>query len=196
MGIEAIKSSTPEVVRDRFREIFDIILNSTEAEVQEYISNFRREFKKLPPESVAFPRGCSSLSKFTPVDQEKSAYATTNNPGRPYTENNTVKQAKTTPIHVRGALLYNYYIENMGLTKKYEYIKEGNKIKFAYLKMPNSLKENVIAFPSYLPPEMHLHKYIDYDKMFNKTFIDPLSFVLDAIGWKAERESTLEAFFE
>lgn len=175
MGIEAIKSSTPEVVRERFREIFDIILNSSESEVQKYISDFRREFKKLPPESVSFPRGVSEIDKW--IDQ-KDVYR------------------KGCPIHVRGSLLYNNFLKKNDLLRKYEDIKNGNKIKFVYLKMPNALKENVVAFPSYLPPEMGLHRYIDYDKMFDKTFIEPLNFVLHAIGWRAEQESTLEAFFE
>ena len=175
MGIEAIKSSTPEVVRERFREIFDIILNSSESEVQKYISDFRREFKNLPPEMVSFPRGVSEIDKWM---DSKDIYK------------------KGCPIHVRGSLLYNNFIKKNNLLRKYEDIKSGNKIKFVYLKMPNILKENVISFPQYLPPEMGLQRYIDYDKMFNKTFIEPLNFVLHAIGWRAEQESTLEAFFE
>lgn len=175
MGIEAIKSSTPEVVRERFREIFNIILNSSESEVQKYISDFRREFKQLPPESIAFPRGVSDIDKW--ID-----------PKRVY--------LKGCPIHVRGSLLYNNFIEKHNLLRKYEDIKNGNKIKFVYLKLPNVLKENVISFPSYIPTEMGLQRYVDYDKMFNKTFIEPLNFVLHAIGWSAEQESTLDAFFE
>ncbi|MEK9697746.1 MAG: hypothetical protein VW270_18410 [Candidatus Poseidoniales archaeon] len=61
--------------------------------------------------------------------------------------------------------------------------------------MPNHIRENVITFPDYLPPELQLHKYVDYDKQFEKTFIEPLNFILNAIGWEAEKQASLEEFF-
>ena len=61
--------------------------------------------------------------------------------------------------------------------------------------MPNPVKENVVAFPDYLPEEFGLHDYVDYELQFQKTFIDAIQPILDAVGWNAQQVSTLEDFF-
>jgi len=174
MGIEAIKSSTPEVCRDALKSIFKTIMTKGESEAQREIESFRQEFYKMTPEQIAFPRGVNNLRKWA--------------------SSNTV-YVKGTPINTRAALLYNTQLKQHGLTREYESIKEGEKIKFLMLKTPNPLRENVIGFPDKLPPEFGLHPYIDYKLQFEKTFVDALKLVFNAINWNIEETNTLESFF-
>lgn len=174
MGIEAIKSSTPEVVRNKFKESFKIIISGSEERTRKFINDFKQEFKRLPPEDVSFPRGVNEIDKW---------------------KNRTTIYGKGTPIHVRGALLYNHYIKELSLENKYSLIQPGDKIKFSYMKLPNPIKENVISFPDYLPEPLNLNKYIDYDVQFEKTFIEPLNPILEAVGWSVDEKNTLEDFF-
>lgn len=173
MGIEAIKSSTPEICRDKMRQAFVTMLSGDKQATQQFIQEFKQEFKQLRPEQAAFPRGVTTLDKWS---DRRTIYA------------------KGTPIHVRASLLYNHLLKHHSL-KQYEEIQAGNKIKWTYMLIPNPIRENVIAFPDYLPQEFGLDKYIDYNKQFEKTFLEPLEPILEAIGWQAEEQLTMDDFF-
>ena len=173
MGIEAVKSSTPAPCRVKIKEALKVIMTKDETALIQFIDDFRVHFKKLRPEEIAYPRSCNNLKKYT---------------------SKTDIYQKSCPIHVRGALLYNHQLKKRKLVK-YEKVNEGDKIKFITLKEPNSLHENVISFMTVLPPEFDLHKYIDYDEQFNKSFLEPLKFILKAINWNFEKKASLEEFF-
>ena len=170
MGLEMIKSSTPAAVREKMKGALEIMMKGTETEIHNYIENFRSEFKKLPPEDISFPRGINGLREYA---------------------DRTTTYKKGTPIHVKGALLYNNYLHEKGIANKYQVIQDGEKIKFAYLKKPNPLKDTVISFPGRLPPEFELQNYIDYDMQFEKTFLEPIKVILDCMDWTTEKQATL-----
>ena len=174
MGIEAVKSSTPAPCRTMIKNGLKIMMNGTEEEVINYIDDCRKRFKTLPPEEIAFPRTASNVRK--------------------YKASSTI-YAKGTPIHVRGSLLYNHYIQKKNLTNKYSLISNGEKVKFIYLKKPNVIQENVVSFIQDFPHELGLDKYIDYELQFEKSFVEPLKAILDAIGWNVEKTANLELFF-
>lgn len=174
MGLQMVKSSTPAAIRGKLRESLEVILRHTEADVQKFVTDYKDEFKKLLPEEIAFPRGITDTTKYS-------------NPATIYN--------KATPIHVRGALLYNHHIKRLSLDKKYPLIREGDKIKFVYLKTPNTLGEDVISFIDKMPPELELSTYIDWNKMYEKTFEDAVQNILDSLGWTTQQRATLEDWF-
>jgi len=174
MGIEAVKSSTPAPCRSMIKDALKLMMNGTEDDVIDFIEKSRVLFKKLPPNEIAFPRTVSDVDKY---------------------KSNLSIYAKGTPIHTRGALLFNYYIKEKKLSEKYNTINNGEKIKFCYLKKPNPIHENVISFINEFPMELGLMNYIDYDLQFDKAFLEPLKTLLDSIGWSVEKTSTLDSFF-
>jgi len=174
MGIEAVKSSTPAPCRKMIKDALKLMMSGTEDEVIDFIENARNEFRKLPPEQISFPRSASDVQKY---------------------QSSSDIYIKGTPIHVRGALLFNHYIKQNKLTNKYSLIQNGEKIKFIYLKKPNTIHENIISFIQEFPKELNLDKYIDYELQFEKAFLEPLKIILDAIGWSVEKTVNLESFF-
>ena len=174
MGLEMIKSSTPSAIRDKMKESIKIMMNGSEQDIQDFIAKFRKDFNNLPPEEISFPRGMNGLATYSDA---------------------MTLYKKGTPIHVKGAILYNHNLKQLDLTKKYPLIQEGEKIKFTYLKMPNPFKDTVISYPSRLPTEFGLDKYVDYDLQFNKAFLEPIKVILDCMKWSVEKTNNLEDFF-
>jgi DNA polymerase elongation subunit (family B) len=168
-GIEAIKSSTPEICRDKIAEAIKIMLNKKQDDLHNFIKKFKDEFSKLEPEDVAFPRGCNGISTY--LDTAGS-------------------YKKGTPAHTKGAIIYNNLLVKKNLTKQYQTIQDGDKIKFVYLKQPNPTMDSVISIIDVLPKEFNLHKYIDYDTQFEKSFIDPLKYILNAVKWTVKKTAS------
>ena len=173
-GVEAIRSSTPEICRDVMKELFHIILNGTEVEVQARIAEFKQQFFEMGPEVIGKTSGTDDIEKFT---TSSGSYT------------------KGTPIHVRGAILYNNELKRLKLDRLYESINSGDKVKFVYLKLPNPIHENIVSFPGRLPRDMELNKYIDYNLQFEKVFLKPMRTILESVNWSEEKIDTLADFF-
>jgi DNA polymerase elongation subunit (family B) len=173
-GIETARSSTPQVVRKHLKEAIRIIMVEDETALRASVQKFKDVFMALPPEQVAFPRGCNGMDEYADYS---GIYK------------------KATPIAVKGALIYNHWIHKKKLDKKYPLVRNGDKVKFVYLKMPNPVREKVIAFTTIIPEELCLKDHVDYDTQFEKTFIDPLTTITNTIGWKLEEITTLEDLF-
>ena len=174
MGLEMIKSSTPLVVRAKLKEAMTIVIKGDQLALRKFIIDYQKEFYNLPVEDAAFPRSVNNLKEYS-------------DPANIY--------RKSTPIHVRGALMFNHFVKEHGLLGKHQLIREGDRIKFIYLKEPNIIREDVISFTNTLPKEFGLHKYVDYEKQFQKVFLDPLSAIMQSIGWTIEEQNSLDEFF-
>jgi len=175
MGLETARSSTPQYFRDKLYAAFKIIIGQTNDELISFVNGVRAETSRRPYEEVAFPRGVNNLEKY---------------------KHRTDIYSKGTPIHVRGALLYNWYLKKYGIENKHQRIQEGEKIKFMYLKTPNPIHENAISFFTEIPKEFGIEKYVDYQTQYEKSFLEPLKNVLECVGWTHEKKITLGSFFE
>ena len=174
MGLEIVRSSTPAPVREWLKEAVSLCLNQDEKDLQNYVEETWQKFKELPPEDIAFPRGCNNIDRYV---SRETVYT------------------KGTPMHVRGALVYNHLVRTQKLENKYQIIQDGDKIKFIYLKEPNHVKENTVAMNGQMPKEFDLHRYIDFDTQFQKAFLDPLNTIVESLKWNTRPIATLEGLF-
>jgi DNA polymerase elongation subunit (family B) len=174
MGLESVKSSTPAVCREKLHDSFKILIEGTEEQMINFIETFKESFRTLPPEDISFPRSVNGIGKYS---------------------DSVLLYKKGTPIHVKGTIIHNKLLKDHKLTKKYQIIQEGEKIKFSYLKEPNPVGDTVISMGTVLPTEFGLHEYINYNMQFEKSFLEPLKTILSCVGWDYEKRSTLENFF-
>jgi hypothetical protein len=173
-GLEIVRSSTPAVCRGALKDAVKLMLLSTEEATQEFIAKFREEFMAMDYPEVAFPRGANGLEQYSSASHIYGPKC---------------------PIAVRGALLFNHYVKEKKLTKKYVLFKSGDKLKFIHLKMPNTIREDVISFQDRIPKELDLEKYIDWETQFAKAFHAPLEKLFIAAGWEIDPKPSLESFF-
>jgi DNA polymerase elongation subunit (family B) len=173
MGLQMIKTSTPAVMRDKLKEGLVVILRQTEQQGQEFVKLVEEQIKTYQVEEISFPRTATNVQKFA---------------------DSTKIYKKGTPIHIRGALLYNHYLKQMNLIHKYRLIDNQMKIKFVYLKTPNPINENCIGYIDQLPNEFGLHSFIDYRMMFEKAFLEPMKDLMEVIGWQVYPVPSLLAF--
>ena len=176
MGLDVIKSSTPEFVRVAMKKTITLMLNGDESDVQKYIKGFKKEFKKYNPEEIAFPKGVNNM-------EEKYCDG-----------NGDLIPSVTVPINSRASMLFNKTLNDLGMDN-YEHIMAGDKIKYIYLNLPNKLNSNVIGFVDVLPKEFGLHSKIDYDIMWEKVYEKPMRAIIELIGWSVKPRASLESFF-
>lgn len=173
-GVELVRSNTPYFCRDKMMEVCKIVLRKTEADLIDYVAGVKKEFFGLTFDQVAQPTGVNGVSQYT---------------------DRTGNYIKGTPIHVRASILYNQMLKKKNIEKDHEKIKDGDKIKFCYLKLPNPTFENVIGTLYEMPKEFGIDEYIDYDAQFEKTFLAATKRICDARGWDIEKQDTLDDFW-
>lgn len=165
MGIEAVRSSTPTSCRENIKKALNIIMTKDNDALNKFVRTFQVEFNNLPFEDIAFPRSVNKLDQ--------------------YIDSVTLFR-KGTPIHVKGAIVYNNLLKELKKDKTFLTVKDGDKGKFCYMKLPNPVRVHVMTTPGTLPRELDLEKYIDFDKQYDKAFIEPLRGIVENIGWRIQ----------
>ena len=173
MGLEIVKSSTPDAIRKMLSKTLEVILDGDERDLKDFVEEARKEFESLSAEEISIPRGVNNIEDYLEGDSFKPK----------------------TPINVRAAVVYNNAIEQLGITDKYEKIASGDKMRFLYLKTPNPFREKVIGYASKLPPELGVEEFIDYEAMFDKVYRQAVENIVETMGWTTENIATLEDFF-
>lgn len=168
MGMEAIKSSTPSIVRKMITSGLELFMRGEAQEnMWAFIEDCKQQFTHASFVDIAFPRGVNGLQKYE-------------------------AQSKHVPIHVAGALAFNRKLDRDNLTTVCEPIHEGEKIRFAYLRQPNPFHTHVLAAPvSGCPEEWNVEAWVDYETQFDKTFLEPFGKILECAGWTTEKHASL-----
>lgn len=195
VGVDAVRSSTPKVCREKFKELYGVIVDGDEDKTREFISNFYDEWQAMPISAISFPRGVSNVTKWEihPEEEQqprrKSGLLDLLSLGTkvPLWEKLRGSYRKGTPIQARAAILYNLLLDHYNVSSKYPRITNGSKIKYTYLKTPNPIGENVIAFATELPAEFGLDKYVDRETQFKKSFLNHITSIFEAIGWTGKK---------
>lgn len=176
IGLELIRSTTPKYVRKLLDGALKFILDKDEKGLQSYVLDASKEFKEQPVEFIAFPKSVNGIIKYKSEDPNQIF-------------------RKGTPIHTKGCILFNHLVDELNLDRKYKKIHDGEKIRFVYLTVPNPKRLPVMGFRDSIPEEFELDNWIDYDKMLDKTFTQPLQALCNAVGMDIEPKNTLDNFF-
>jgi DNA polymerase elongation subunit (family B) len=177
-GLETARSSTPQYFRDKLYKAYTIIINKTNEDLIDFIAEVKKDTKNQNYAAIATPSGVNNLAKYR----------------SPYTIYKRGEKTGT-PIAVKGSLIYNHLLKKHKIEYKCQSIQEGEKIKYIYLKDPNPIGEKVIAFFGEIPKEFNLEKYVDYSLQFEKKFLKPVKNVIECIGWKYEKTTSVLSFF-
>ena len=182
MGVELIKSSTPKFSIEHMSEALPILFDGTQKDLREWFEKCKTEFKNAPISDIVANMTVNC------VDYD-------------------LRKNLAIPINSRASLIYNEFIKKHNLEGSFNLIHAGDKIKYIYLKTPNTLGEtivnstgrsikktypNVIAFIDYNFIQ-YIKDYIDYDTQFEKTLIKPLEFMANAINFTV-KEKAMDLF--
>ena len=164
-GMEIVRSSTPAFCREKIKEVVNLIIDTMDRQkVIDDIRYIREDFYKQDIEDIAFPRGVKTIDKYLGSRGNILSGCT---------------------IQARASINYNNLLNRFEINGKYNEIHQGDKIKFIYMKESNTVLngQNIIGFSEVLPEEFGLHKFIDMDIQFEKSFMSPIKKLFDAVGF-------------
>jgi DNA polymerase elongation subunit (family B) len=195
-GIESRRSSTPSLVKKALNDCIDIMLNKTERELQDYVGKFKETYFNSSIYDIAFPRGVTDIDKWIAnkvIDIDAWQFEDMNMGNKE--AKNVAYYKKGTPIHVKAAINYNNLLSSKNLLDKYQLIKNGDKIKFVYLKEVNPYWANAMAFKDVSLREFDVTRFVDYNMQLKKSFLMPLESISTIVNMQYETVGNLSFFF-
>lgn len=182
MGVELIKSSTPKFSIEHMSEALPILFDGSQKDLREWFEKCKTEFKNAPISDIVANMTVNC------VDYD-------------------LRKDVGIPLNSRASLIYNEFIKKNNLEGSFNLIQAGDKIKYIYLKTPNTLGETIVnstgrsvkkTYPNvigFIDDNFiqYIKDYIDYDTQFEKTLIKPLEFMTNAINFTV-KEKAMDLF--
>ena len=185
-GLEFKKANFPPVFGKFFKSCLEQVLKGVpKHEIDSQLLEFRRQILsgEIPLADIGNPQAVKKMNKFT----ERKARA-----GEMFSS-----IGKGAPAAVKASIIYNDLLRFWKLDKKYNYITQGEKIKWIYLKS-NPYRIEAIAFLDYDIPEQirtFIEQYADRQKVFESILLNKLEGFYNDLGWSLNLNPHRNKFF-
>lgn len=167
-GLDIKRSSFPKSFQKIMSNVLiDILKGKDELEITDMVMDFKNNLSKLSVVDIAKNSSVKNLSKY--MGKRRKPF----------------EIQKGTPAHVKAAIIYNDLLQHYKSPYKYSPMRDGDKIKWVYLKN-NPMNIDGVALNGYNdPPEIEefIQSYIDYDRIFERELKNKLQDFYDAVGW-------------
>ena len=168
-GLDVKRSSFPTYFKEVMSTVLmDILKDENKDKIDEYILRKKDEMKTTNFIDIAKNSAVKHMSKYTFKNQALGEFM------------------KGTPAHVKAALTYNQLLKYFKAAYKYEPMKDGDKIKWVYLK-PNPLGLESVGLTGYNDPKEILdlvEQHIDYELIWTKELENKLDDFYIAMKWE------------
>ena len=171
VGLELKRSDTPSDVKKSLDNVIDLIFSGDNQVLINFIEEYRKKYSSLDIETVAIPSGVSDITKF--LDDSSLSL----------------------PQHVRASIVHNDLLKKLNLTN-FQPIVNGDKIKYVFLKNNPITLADTIAFNDVrFLKETGLIAYIDFNKLYERSFFSPVESLTKAISWNTSSQQVLAGLF-
>jgi DNA polymerase elongation subunit (family B) len=175
-GIEIVRSSSPKVFRTALKDLLKHLLKGYDDDfLYEMVERYKKDFYNSKPEDISVNMGVNNISNYV---------------------NEDFSYKKGTPYQVKGVANYHFLLNELKITHKYEYIKEGDKCKVVYIKK-NKYGFDVISYYRWPKEFIDNGIQIDNDTMIEKYFLAKAHIILDPINRQdiLKDRSIMDMFF-
>jgi DNA polymerase elongation subunit (family B) len=184
-GLDVVRSSYPAAFRKFMGEILiEILRGDTETQITDKVYNFKKELVNMDVVKIAKAGAVKNLTKYMPKKKQQTAM---------------FQFPSGCPAHVKASIAYNQLLIHFGLENQFAPLKDGDKIKWVYLKQ-NPFGLDAVGLNGYSDPKEIMDlvtTYIDYDKIFERELLKKLEDFYGALNWGEVLSSTktAEKFF-